>query len=107
MTSRKLIRVYTYIYIAYHVPRFCHSSHALNSHTRPSSETPGLGLLSSSAPPELYEHRACLLDVEEDYTKKKKKKKTEGTCETDGDGGWSEYLVRYTPLTHPAYVPLS
>lgn len=61
--------------ITYHVS-IRHSPHTLNSHTRPSSETPGLAPLSSSAPSELYERRACLLDVGEDYTRKKKKDKT-------------------------------
>ena len=60
--------------ITYHVS-ICHSPHTLNSHTRPSSETPGLALLSSSAPSELYERRACLLDVEKDYTEKKEIKR--------------------------------
>jgi len=38
------------------------------------SKHPDSPLLSSSAPSELYERGACLLDVEKDYTEKKKDK---------------------------------
>jgi len=77
--------------ITYHVS-IRHSPHTLNSHTRSSSETPGLALLSSSVPSELYERGACLLDVEKDYTKKKKIKRGQKEKETE----WIP-CVAYTP----------
>lgn len=85
--------------ITYHVS-IRHSPHTLNSHTRPSSETPGLALLSSSAPSELYERRACLLDVEKDYTRKK----NETGAETERDRvntlcGIHSWLIRLTFLS--------
>lgn len=83
--------------IAYHVPRFRHPSHAFNSHTRPSSETPGPRALCRRVLPRNFTSAVHVCPTLRKIIRKKKERERAGERETERERV-SEYLgAVYTP----------